>query len=225
MVAPTYNPSRRRSPALPHHAGGRSAVHPIRPTPGPHGPPRRLPERRSSPRIKELGSGWPEFPGVSPTRTGRKTGRVRRPVFRRGLSRVGVGRGPHGGLFGAVPESRSRGRGTPPPPPGPAPGDLCRPEKRTYDDRLSPRSGRFGPGRGMSQIDPGCVKTASECSRRDFLWILKNPTSIKSRAYQTTPSNNRPTTPRIVVFAGVFTQPGPNSDIGPDWMGTAGIGH
>ncbi len=65
----------------------------------------------------------------------------------------------------------------------------------------------------MSAYDPGCVKTASECSRRDFLWILKIPASIKSITYQTATTKNWPTSPRIVVFAGVFTQPGPIADI------------
>ncbi len=88
-------------------------------------------------------------------------------------------------------------------------GDL----KRALDVRLTPNSRHKWLGRGMSAYDPGCVKTASECSRRDFLWILKIPASIKSITYQTATTKNWPTSPRIVVFAGVFTQPGPIADI------------
>ncbi len=76
----------------------------------------------------------------------------------------------------------------------------------------TPESRSGGEDQSSSAVDPGCVKTASKCSKRDFLWIQRFLTSIKSICYETATPNNWPTLPPIVVFAGVFTQPGSTAD-------------
>jgi hypothetical protein len=67
-------------------------------------------------------------------------------------------------------------------------------------DLPTPRVQGFASG-------PGCVKTASKLSRRNFLWILKLPASIKSTVFQTATLCNLLIFPLMVVLAGFMSQP------------------